>query len=84
MSTKAIADLWQELGREERLALLEQMAADERKSVQRLAQSAIRQMIKTEKEAARLQALWQYERCLLYTSSPPPPMVVPLFFACRS
>lgn len=52
----------EQASREEKLALIEQLTQDERKSVQQLAQRTIKQLIKAEKEAARLEALWQYER----------------------
>ena len=62
MTQTAIKAYLEQASREEKLALIEQLTKDSRKSVQQLAQQTVKQLIKAEKEAARLDALWQYER----------------------
>lgn len=62
MTQNEIKAYLDQASRAEKLALIEQMTQDNRKSVQQLAQRTIKQLIKAEKEAARLDALWQYER----------------------
>lgn len=46
----------------ERLALIGQLGEDSRKSVQQLAQQLLKQRIKEEKETARLETLWHFEK----------------------
>lgn len=61
MNTASIKEYLNTVNGEERLSLIQIITQDERKSVQKLAEQAIKQMVKAEKEAARLVALWQYE-----------------------
>lgn len=62
MTQAQLKDYLAQSSQEERLALIGQLAQDPRKSVRQLAEHLLKQRIKEEKERARLETLWQFEK----------------------
>lgn len=62
LKTKEIEQLLQQTAEAELPALLEQLARDERRSVQNLAQRQQRRLEKIQQERERIAAMWQYEQ----------------------